>query len=79
MVPPGGMELNPAANAVQSVLFTLDSEAPQILFFQNTPAAYHGRPRLVQELTAELNEVFKSGKVLERVGLDGAPSTEGAT
>lgn len=64
MVPPGGAELNPMANAVQSVLFTTDSNEPLIALFQNTPAAYHGRPHLVEELTAELSEVFQSGKVV---------------
>jgi hypothetical protein len=53
---------------VQGVLFTIDSGTPQIVLFQNTPAAYHGRPHLVEELTAELNDVFQSGMVIDAAG-----------
>jgi uncharacterized protein (TIGR02246 family) len=54
MVPPGQTELNPATNAVQS-LVAVDG---RIVLFQNTPAQYHGRPELVEAHTAEIREVL---------------------
>jgi hypothetical protein len=32
---------------------------------QNTPAAFHGRPDLAQQLTSELTDVLHSGQILE--------------
>ncbi|MFO7181823.1 MAG: SgcJ/EcaC family oxidoreductase [Pseudomonadota bacterium] len=53
MVPRGGTELNPATNAVQ-VLVAVQRDRLLIASFQNTPAAYHGRPEAAQRLTEEL-------------------------
>jgi len=56
MVPPGQTELNPAANALQT-LTAVNSDGPwRIAVFQNTPAQFHGRPELVEQMTAELRE-----------------------
>ncbi|HZM77942.1 MAG TPA: SgcJ/EcaC family oxidoreductase [Candidatus Limnocylindrales bacterium] len=56
MVPPGQTEVNPATNAVQS-LVTVEG---RIALFQNTPAQYHGRPDLAEAHTAEIGEVIRN-------------------
>lgn len=61
MVPPGTSELNPAVNALQSVVIVDQAEGPRIALLHNTPAAFHGRPHLVEELTRELTDVLRSG------------------
>ena len=48
MVPPGKTELDPALNAIQSLVATKHSSGWRISLFQNTPAQFHGRPELVQ-------------------------------
>ena len=66
MVPPGGADLNPAANAIQSIV-TVEKEGElRIALLQNTPAAFHGRPELADQLTAELNEILITGDVVAR-------------
>ena len=65
MVPPGHSELNPAVNAVQSVLFALESTGPKIALLHNTPAAFHGRPQLAEQLTQELSAVLRRGRLVE--------------
>ncbi|TDC85874.1 SgcJ/EcaC family oxidoreductase [Actinomadura sp. 7K507] len=54
MVPPGQTDLNPAANAVQSLVAQNHSGTWQVELFHNTPAQYHGRPDLAEQHTAEL-------------------------
>jgi uncharacterized protein (TIGR02246 family) len=54
MVPPGGTALNPAANAVQALVARQEGGSWHIEIFQNTPAAFHGRPEAVAALTEEL-------------------------
>jgi uncharacterized protein (TIGR02246 family) len=54
MVPPGQSRVNPAVNAQQSVVANDDGAGWRIQLFQNTPAAFHGRPEAVKALTAEL-------------------------
>lgn len=54
MVPRGKAELNPAVNAVQTLTAVRGESGWSIAHFQNTPAAFHGRPELAQQLTAEL-------------------------
>lgn len=65
MVPPGGRELNPAVNAIQSVVATRAHDGPKITLLQNTPAAFHGRPELTARLTSELTAVLLDGKVVD--------------
>lgn len=65
MVPPGGAELNPAVNAIQSLVIVPDSGVPRIALLQNTPAAFHGRPHLVEALTSELTAVLRAGHLVE--------------
>ena len=59
MVPPGKADIDPALNAVQSLVA---AKAPndewRIALFQTTPAQFHGRPELVQQLTDELRQLI---------------------
>ncbi len=64
MAPPGMSELNPAVNAIQSVVLLESAGQPRIALLQNTPAAFHGRPELAEQLTGELTEVLRSGKIV---------------
>jgi uncharacterized protein (TIGR02246 family) len=66
MIPPGGSALNPAVNAIQSVILVSDGTPgmPRIAHFQNTPAAFHGRPDLQHAMTSELAAVYESGRVV---------------
>ena len=63
MVPPGKKEINPAVNAIQTVL-VVGGTAPTIALLQSTPAEFHGRPQLVEQLTAELSAVLQRGVVV---------------
>jgi uncharacterized protein (TIGR02246 family) len=65
MVPPGQRELNPAVNAVQSVVVVSKSGQPRIALLHNTPAAFHGRPHLSEQLTKELHALVQSGRIVE--------------
>jgi uncharacterized protein (TIGR02246 family) len=65
MVPPGGSELNPAVNAIQSVVLTGQDGTLWIALLQNTPAAFHGRPDAAAALTRELTEVLRAGRLVQ--------------
>ncbi len=56
MIPRGKSELNPATNAIQSLVAVQQEGAWRIAHFQNTPAQFHGRPEAVERLTSELRE-----------------------
>jgi uncharacterized protein (TIGR02246 family) len=64
MAPPGKAELNPAVNAIQSLVIAEPSGGPKIELLHNTPAAFHGRPELAKQLTRELTDVLRTGKVI---------------
>jgi uncharacterized protein (TIGR02246 family) len=58
MVPPGGSEIVPDRNAIQTVVAKRDDDgAWSVVLFQNTPARFDGRHELAQALTAELSEL----------------------
>ncbi|HZH49456.1 MAG TPA: SgcJ/EcaC family oxidoreductase [Nitrospira sp.] len=59
MVPSGKSDLNPAVNAMQTLIATRTDGRWSISLFQNTPAAFHGRPELGEQLTAELRQVLR--------------------
>jgi uncharacterized protein (TIGR02246 family) len=59
MWPRGATELEPALNAIQTMVLSLCDGAYRIEMFQNTPAAFHGRPEESEKLSAELREVDK--------------------
>ncbi len=56
MVPPGQSDLNPAVNAHQTLVAVKQGDTWRIALFQNTPAQFHGRPELVQQMTEELRQ-----------------------
>jgi uncharacterized protein (TIGR02246 family) len=58
MVPPGQTDINPAVNAVQSLIATKEQGRWRIALFHNTPAAFHGRPELSEQLTEELRQAL---------------------
>jgi uncharacterized protein (TIGR02246 family) len=64
MVPPGEQQINPATNAVQSLIAVKQDEDFRIAMFQNTPAAFHGRPENVKQLTKELQDHLERGESL---------------
>ena len=64
MVPPGKSELNPAVNAIQSLVVVGHGDDRRIALLHNTPAAFHGRPQLVAEFTRELTDVMRTGQTV---------------
>jgi len=58
MVPPGKADINPAVNAVQSIVAVREDGEWRIALFHNTPAAYHGRPEASEALTEELRRAL---------------------
>jgi uncharacterized protein (TIGR02246 family) len=64
MTPPGAAELNPAVNAIQSVVMTGQGTDLRVALLHNTPAAFHGRPELVEQLTRELTAVLRTGRIV---------------
>jgi uncharacterized protein (TIGR02246 family) len=58
MVPPGKTDIDPGVNAVQSLVAAHTNGEWSIELFQNTPAAYHGRPDESADLTAELRRAL---------------------
>ena len=60
MVPPGQSDLNPAVNAVQTLIAAKQGSVWRIAVFQSTPAALHGRPELSEWLTEELRQVLRA-------------------
>jgi uncharacterized protein (TIGR02246 family) len=59
MVPPGKAEINPGANAVQTLIAVRKPDNWRIALFQNTPAVYHGRAHMVDQLTEELGQTLR--------------------
>jgi uncharacterized protein (TIGR02246 family) len=58
MVPPGGSEVMPDRNSIQTIVARRGGDGWTVALFQTTPAQFHGRPELTEALTAELNEVL---------------------
>ena len=59
MVPPGQSDINPAVNTLHSLVAVKHDGQWRIALFQNTPAQFHGRPELVQQMTEELRQLLK--------------------
>ena len=57
IVPHGQSDINPALNAHQTLVATKHDDQWRVMLFQNTPAQFHGRPDLVQQLTEELRQL----------------------
>ena len=60
LVPPDGDDINPATNAVQSLVAQRLDGQWRVALFHNTPAQFHGRPEAAEALTDELRAAFKS-------------------
>jgi uncharacterized protein (TIGR02246 family) len=54
MVPPGKSDINPAVNAMQTLVAAKQDDRWCITLLQNTPAQFHSRPELSEALTEEL-------------------------
>jgi uncharacterized protein (TIGR02246 family) len=61
MVPPGGGEIMPDRNAIQTVVARRASDDWSVVLFQTTPARFDGHPELAEALTAELAELVPLG------------------
>jgi uncharacterized protein (TIGR02246 family) len=59
MVPPGQTDINPALNAHQTIVAAKHNGVWRIELLQTTPAQFHGRPDLVQQMTEELRQMLK--------------------
>ena len=59
MVPPGQSDINPAVNTFQTLIAVKSDGQWRIVLLQNTPAQFHGRPELVQQMTEELRQLLK--------------------
>jgi uncharacterized protein (TIGR02246 family) len=57
LVPPGRTAINPETNSHQTVVAEEQHGQWKIVLFQNTPAQFHGRPGLVEDMTRELQAV----------------------
>lgn len=77
MIPPGATELNPAVNAVQSLVTVTEAGRTRIALLHNTPAAFHGRPQMVEQLTAELSEVVRQGQLIAGIAREAQPTGSG--
>src|SRR6266540_521078 len=58
MVPPGKTELNPAVNAIQTLIAVRVGGQWYIALFQITPAQFHGRQEESDKLTEELKQLL---------------------
>ncbi len=54
LVPPEKDDIDPALNAIQSMVAVRRGGTWKIALFQNTPAAFYQRPELAKQLTEEL-------------------------
>jgi uncharacterized protein (TIGR02246 family) len=59
MVPPGQNDIKPEVNTVQSLVAVRQEGKWRIALFQNTPAAFHGRPEESERLSEELRGVLQ--------------------
>ncbi|WP_428910811.1 SgcJ/EcaC family oxidoreductase [Niallia sp. Krafla_26] len=58
MVPPGQSDINPSVNTHHTLVMQMNEGDWKIKLFQNTPAQFHGRPELVEQMTEELNKLL---------------------
>jgi uncharacterized protein (TIGR02246 family) len=56
VVPARARDINPELNAVQSLVAEQHNGVWQVVLYQNTPAAFHGRPDEADALSTELRE-----------------------
>ncbi|WP_313235826.1 SgcJ/EcaC family oxidoreductase [Sporosarcina ureae] len=58
MIPPGKTDIEPTVNALQTLVAVNKDGNWKIELFQNTPAQFHGRPELVEQMTDELRRLI---------------------
>ncbi|MGA9288633.1 MAG: SgcJ/EcaC family oxidoreductase [Anaerobacillus sp.] len=58
MVPPGEKEIKSELNTHHTLVLNSNHGHWEIELFQNTPAQFHGRPELVEQMTNELRELL---------------------
>ncbi|MEH7382636.1 SgcJ/EcaC family oxidoreductase [Bacillus sp. JJ1533] len=58
MVPPGQFDINPSVNTLHTLVVQEDEGNWKIKLYQNTPAQFHGRPELVEQMTEELRQLL---------------------
>jgi uncharacterized protein (TIGR02246 family) len=58
MVPPEKSDINPNVNAHHTIIAVNNEGNWRIQLFQNTPAQFHGRPELVEQMTEELRQLL---------------------
>lgn len=58
MTKDGTHEINPQVNAHQTLIAKKQGSDWKIALFQNTPAQFHGKPELVEEMTKELQSLI---------------------
>lgn len=58
MVPHGQFDIAPQLNAIQTLVAMKRNGQWRITIFQTTPAQFHGRPELVQQMTEELRQLL---------------------
>ena len=58
MVPHGQSDIAPQLNATQTLVVAKRDGQWRIALFQTTPAQFHGRPELVEQMTEELRELL---------------------
>jgi uncharacterized protein (TIGR02246 family) len=59
MIPPGQSDINAKVNTHHTLVVVNNMGNWKIDLFQNTPAQFHGRPELVEQMTEELCEHLK--------------------
>lgn len=59
MVAQGQSDISPEVNAVQTMTAMMEDGKWRIALFQNTPAAFHGRPELSEQLSADLRHALQ--------------------
>jgi len=62
LIPPGKDDIDPALNAIQSMVAVRKSDVWKIALFHNTPAAFHMRPELAKQLTDELRAKLRDSR-----------------
>lgn len=62
MLPPGQADINPAVNTIHALVAARHGASWRIALYQNTPAQFHGRPDLAQQLTDELRQALAASQ-----------------
>jgi uncharacterized protein (TIGR02246 family) len=66
VVPAGADDIKPELNAIQSLVAEVREGAWRVVLYQNTPAAFHGRPSDADALTEELRTALAHTRNNER-------------